>query len=272
VHIITDKSLEFMESNQNQPFFLYVTHNTIHTPLMEKQSLIRKYRNKPGAELPENDPTIGAMMETLDNSVGRILARLDELELTDNTMVIFFSDNGGLERTADQHPLRSGKASLYEGGIRVPFIVRWPGQVPAGAESDQIISSVDFFPTLLDIAGSNQNYSNIDGVSLLPVLTESRSLAREAIYWHYPHYHSAGEGPCGAIRQGSYKLIEWYVPTLWDLEGQIELYNLAEDIGERNDLADDLPEKAAELRQKLHAWRKSVNAQMPVKNPDYTES
>jgi uncharacterized sulfatase len=269
VEIITQKSLAFMEENKDKPFFLYIPHNTIHTPLIEKEKLIAKYEAKSGAGKDENNPVIAAMTETLDNSVGRIMDKLDELDLAKNTLLIYFSDNGGLERAADQTPLRSGKASLYEGGIRVPFIVRWPGRIKPGSVSHELMTSVDFFPTLLDVVNAGQSYANIDGTSLVPVWTESGSLDRDAIYWHYPHYHGSGEAPCGAIRKGKYKLVEWYIPTIWNLDGQIELFDLENDLDESDNLAEKMPDKAAELRKQLHQWRERVGAQMPVKNPDY---
>ncbi len=269
VHIITEKSLGFIESHQSEPFFLYVSHNSIHTPVMEKEALIEKYRRKLPPDGPEEKAVIGAMIETLDNSVRRIMEKLDELDLAQDTLLMFYSDNGGLDQAEREgfptmSPLRGGKADLYEGGIRVPLIVWWPGQVPAGTESSEVVSSIDLFPTFLSAAGSAQTFRNIDGVDLSPVLRQSGSLTREAIYWHYPHYHSAGDGPSGAVRSGEYKLIEWYENFLLDRNHQVELYNLARDIGEQQNLAEEMPEKADELRDMLHQWRREVGAQMPV--------
>ena len=153
VEVITETSLQFLEKNKDRPFFLYVTHNTIHSPVLGKKKLVEKFRNKAGADLPQNNPTIAAMIEELDNSVGRLLRKLDELKIADKTIVIFFSDNGGLERAAKQTPLRSGKANLYEGGIRVPLIVRWPGVTKADSVCGEPVTSVDFFPTFLEILG-----------------------------------------------------------------------------------------------------------------------
>ncbi len=274
VHIITDKSLQFMEDNQDSPFFLYMPHNTIHTPVMEKESLIEKYRQKLENPALEKKAVIGAMVETLDHSVGKIMAKLEELGIADNTLLFFYSDNGGLnlderEGFPTMEPLRGGKADLYEGGIRVPFIARWPGRIPAGTLSGELMSSIDLFPTFLSAVGITQQYDNIDGIDLLPILTESGSPQREAIYWHYPHYHGSGEGPSGAVRIGDYKLIEWYENSILDRGQQVELYNLKQDISEQNNLANTMPDKADELRLMLHAWRESVNAQMPPRNPDY---
>ena len=270
VEMITEKSLEFLQENKDRPFFLYVSHNTIHSPVMGKKKLIDKYRSKPGSDLPQNNPVLGAMIEDLDNSVGRLLKKLDELKITDKTVVIFFSDNGGLERAAKQTPLRSGKANLYEGGIREALIVRWPGVTKSGSICSEPVISVDFFPTFIDILGLQDKAKNpIDGVSLVPLLKRSGSLKRKAIYWHYPHYHSSSIGPGGAVRSGDYKLIEWYDETICGLGNRFELYNLKKDIGEQNNLAKKLPEKTEDLSRMLAHWRRKVNAQMMVSNPDY---
>ncbi len=270
VEMITEKSLEFLEKNKDRPFFLYVPHNTIHSPVMGKKKLIEKYRSKPGSELPENNPVLGAMIEDLDNSVGKLLRKLDELKIADRTIVIFFSDNGGLERAAKQTPLRSGKANLYEGGIREALVVRWPGVTKPGSVCSEPVISVDFFPTFLEILGlENKAKKTIDGVSLVPLLAQSGSLNREAIYWHYPHYHSSSIGPCGAVRKGDYKLIEWFDETICGAGNRFELYNLKKDIAEQNNLTKEMPEKTKELKQMLENWRNRVNAQMLTPNPNY---
>lgn len=270
VDLITEKSLGFLERNKDKPFFLYVAHNTIHAPLMGKKKLIEKYKNKAGSDLPENNPVVGAMLEELDSSVGKLLKKLDELKIADKTIVIFFSDNGGLERVSKQTPLRSGKANLYEGGIRVPLIVHWPGVVKPGSVCSEPVISVDFFPTFVDILGLEYKTPNpIDGVNLVPLLRQSGVFSRQAIYWHYPHYHSAGIGPCGAIRSGDYKLIEWFDETICGPANKFELYNLKEDIGEQNNLAKQMPEKVEELGKMLSNWRDKVNAQMLTPNPTY---
>lgn len=270
VELITEKSLGFLERNKDKPFFLYVAHNTIHAPLMGKKKLIEKYKAKSDSDLPENNFVVGAMLEELDNSVGELLKKLDELKITDKTIVIFFSDNGGLEAVSKQTPLRSGKANLYEGGIRVPFIVRWPGVTKPGSICSESVISVDFLPTFVEILGLEIKAPKlIDGVSILPLLKGAGKPGRQAIYWHYPHYHSAGIGPCGAIRSGDYKLIEWFDETICGPANKFELYNLKEDIGEQNNLAKQMPEKVDELRKMLSNWRDKVNAQMPTPNSNY---
>lgn len=268
VEAITSRSLDFMERNRDKPFFLYVSHNTIHAPIKERAALIEKYKADPLSEKPENNPVLGAMIETLDKSVGRLMDKLKELGLEENTLVIWASDNGGLKKDAWQTPLRGGKAQLYEGGIRVPFMVRWPGKIPAGRESAVATSSIDIFPTILDAAGIGYT-GLIDGKSLWPLLTGKGDLDRDAIFWHYPHYHSAGIAPSSAIRMGRYKLIEWHEQTLLNEPGQIELYDLENDLSETTNLADSLPDVAKRLRDRLHAWRKEVGAQMPTVNKNY---
>ncbi|MFC1604003.1 sulfatase [Planctomycetota bacterium] len=270
VEAITQKSLEFMERRKDEPFFLYVTHNTIHAPVLGKKKLVQKYKNKPGSDLPQNNPALGAMIEELDNSTGRLLKKLDELKITDKTIVIFFGDNGGLERDAKQTPLRSGKANLYEGGIREPLIVRWPGVVTPGSTCSEPVTSVDFFPTFREIAGvKDEAKKPIDGISLLPLLAQKGGLNRSAIYWHYPHYHSSSIGPGGAVRAGDYKLIEWYDESICGPGNEFELYNLKSDIGEQNNLAKKMPKRVEQLKKMLSDWRSEVNAQILSPNPNY---
>jgi len=217
-----------------------------------------------------NNPVYAAMVEHVDRSVGRIMKTLDALKLADRTVVVFFSDNGGLRRhyqnigpiVTTNAPLRDEKGTLYEGGIREPLIVRWPGHVKPASTCSEPVTSVDFHPTLLEIAGADRPADQAcDGVSLVPLLRQTGRPKREAIFWHYPHYHHSA--PAGAVRQGDWKLIEFYE------DGKLELYNLADDIGEKTDLAAAQPKRAAALRARLHAWRKSVNAAMPVKNPKH---
>jgi len=270
VGAITQRSLDFLDRHKDCPFFLYVTHNTIHAPALGKRKLVEKYKNKPGSDLPQNNPVLGAMIEELDRSVGRLLKKLDDLKIADKTIVVFFGDNGGLERDAKQTPLRSGKANLYEGGIREPLIVRWPPVVTPGTTCSEPVTSVDFFPTFVEILGlESEAKSPVDGVSLLGLLRQRSTLSHRAIYWHYPHYHSSSIGPCGAIRAGDYKLIEWFDETICGPGSELELYNLRQDIGERNNLAQSMPEKTRQLKDMLSTWRSKVNAQMLTPNPDY---
>ena len=269
VEAITRGSLHFIDQYKDEPFFLYVSHHVVHRPLIEVPELIEKYESKPGAELEKNNPIMGAMVERMDEGIGRILDRLDEHGLTENTLVIFYSDNGGLEVLQAQDPLRGGKAMVFEGGIRVPLVIRWPGHIEPGTKSEVPVISDDFVPTILDMVGIEADMSEMDGISLVPLLTGQGDFDREALYWHYPHYHHHGYQPSGAIRQGDYKLIEWYEETLWGATNQVSLFNVREDIGETNDLSRDMSELAGEMRKKLHDWRMAVNAQEMMRNPNY---
>ena len=219
----------------------------------------------------QDNPAYAGMVQSVDESVGRILKKIDTLGLSENTIIFFMSDNGGLSTSPKRWnaptsvvPLRAGKGWLYEGGIREPMIIKWPGIVEPESASSEPVTSTDFYPTILEMAGLPlKPKQHADGLSLIPLLTDKKSLDRQAIFWHYPHYHGSGHKPAGAIRAGDYKLIEWFE------DGSIELYNLKEDIGEKNNLAASMPEKMDELRKILHDWRKEVGAQMPSPNPDW---
>jgi len=280
---LTDEALKFIEQVKDKPFFLYLPHYTVHMPLQAKAATIEKYKAK-AAKLPsgrtdymtdrgcqvhqiQDNPTYAAMVESLDESVGRILDKLAALGLDKNTVVVFTSDNGGLATgkgaPACNLPLRMGKGWPYEGGVREPLIVRWPGVTRPGSVSSVPVISTDFYPTLLQIAGLPPHpEQHLDGESIVPVL-KGGTLSERPIFWHYPHYHGSGSRPNGAVRLGDFKLIEWYEDM------RAELYNLRDDIGERTDLAAKMPEKTEELQKLLHAWRDEVKAQMPTPNPKY---
>jgi len=271
---LTDEALNFIETNKGQPFFLYLPHYAVHTPLQAKEKLIEKYKKKPGSN-GQNNPKYAAMIESTDQGVGRIMNKLDELGLTEDTIIFFFSDNGGVRTITSNEPLRGGKGMLYEGGIREPMAVRWPGVVEPGTTSDTPVIGVDLFPTILEMAGVPIPKDKLlDGVSILPLLRGQGNLQREAIFWHFPAYlQGKAEGardpyfrtrPAGAVRAGDFKLIEYFE------DGVLELYNLADDISEQNNLADVMPKKAAELHQLMLAWRQEVNAPVPTElNPEY---
>jgi len=261
VEEITDRAIEFMQNHREGPFFCYVTHNSIHWAIMERESLIKKYQAKGGVAASHHDPTVGAMVETLDRSVGRLLETVSALKIADRTLVIYFSDNGCMWGPEVLKPLRGLKGELYEGGIRVPMVVRWPGVVQANTTSDEVVSSVDFFLTLAAAAGASVATELIDGSNLMPVLHGEGRLDREAIYWHYPHYHSLAMAPGGAIRAGRFKLIQWYDQSIEGIAGPLELYDLEADAGEQHDLSKARPALAKQLHTKLNAWKKSVGAQ-----------
>ena len=269
VDTITKRGLEFIEQNNKVPFLLVLSHNTIHDPLLENQELINKYQNKQGSEKKENNPTIGAMIETLDLSVGQIVKKLKNLKLFDNTLLIFCSDNGGKYKHASQKPFKKGKGWLYEGGIRVPLIISWPRKIKNNFISEQMTSSIDFLPTILNVTNSGlDNKIVYDGIDISPVFyNKSNLIKRDELYWHYPHYHSgSGMEPASAMRWKDYKLIQWHEPTLLNMEKQIELYNLKLDPGEKNDLSQVEPEIAILMRNKLKNWIIEVNAKMPKIN------
>ena len=210
------------------------------------------------------------MVESVDIAIGKVLDRIDKLGLTDNTIVMFMSDNGGLSTLprkwapTSNLPLRAGKGWCYEGGIREPMIIKWPGVTKPGSTCSVPVISNDFYPTILDMADiKKMPNQHRGGISLAPVLKGEDSLDREAIFWHYPHYHGSGHKPSAAVRAGDYKLIEFFE------EEKLELYNLKDDIGERNDLAAKMPKKVAELTKLMKKWSKQTNAQLPVINPNY---
>ena len=275
VREITERAVAFIENSKDKPFFCYVSYNSIHRPEIERDELVNKYRKKAGADNQQqyghNNPTQAAMLETLDKSVGSLMQKLAEAKLTDNTIVVFFSDNGHLG-PKDCKPLRGSKADLYEGGIREPLLVRWPGVVKAGTTCNVPVISCDFFPTLLEVVGRKATDPAVDGESIMPLLKQTGKLKRDAIYWHYPHYHGLGIAPSGAIRQGRYKLIEWFEKSIdgAGTDGAAELYDLEKDMGEQNNLAKSKPQITAELYEKLKTWRKNVGAQEMTKNPAYS--
>jgi arylsulfatase A-like enzyme len=275
---LTDEALRFIETNKDKPFFLYLPHYAVHTPIKAKNKLIEKYKKKTPTGRQKN-PAFAAMIESIDQGVEKILAKLDELKLTENTVVIFTSDNGGVggyreigikdKEITHNAPLKAGKGTLYEGGIRVPMTARWPGRIKPGSTCDTPVISIDFYPTILEIAGIKKPANHIlDGQSIVPLLTSKEGLKRKAVFWHFPAYLPARGGfrttPAGAIRSGDYKLIEFFE------DSRIELYNLKDDIGEQNNLTEKLPAKTKELHDLLRDWRKSINAPVPkTPNPKY---
>lgn len=266
---IADRSLAFIDANKDQPFFLYVTFHAVHRPVMEKPELIEKYAAKSGADDPVNNPIMGAMIETMDDSVGRIEKRLEEYGLTDHTIVIFYSDNGGFEQLQAQDPYRGGKAMIWEGGVRVPLAIKWPGVVEAGTSNDELVISDDFFPTFAEILNETNISPDIDGFSLVPLLKQTGSLERDALYFHYPHFHHLGFKPAGAIRQGDYKLVEWFEGSIAGDGAAVSLFNIESDPGETTDLSAEMPALADEMLANLRAWRKDVGAEEMTLNPNY---
>tara|TARA_X000000950_G_scaffold159629_1_gene195515 strand:+ start:290 stop:1702 length:1413 start_codon:yes stop_codon:yes gene_type:complete len=269
VDTITKSGLEFLDQNQKSPFLLILSHNTIHDPLIESEKLINKYENKTHSDKEENNPIIGAMIETLDKSVGQIIKKLKILDLFDNTLLIFCSDNGGKHKHALQTPFKKGKGWLYEGGIRVPLIISWPKKIKKPFISNLMTSSIDFLPTILQVTNSNlDNKNEHDGIDISSIFSnQTKIINREELFWHYPHYHNgSGMKPASAIRWNNYKLIEWHEPTLLNKDNQIELYDLTVDPGESNDLSLKIPDIAIQMRNKLRDWTNEVDAKMPQVN------
>jgi arylsulfatase A-like enzyme len=275
---LAGESIRFLEQHKEEPFLLYLSFYSVHTPLQAKKELVKKYEarqkevkhegerfipeGRRKARQVQDHAVYAGMMETLDTNVGRVLDALDRLGLSDDTAVIFMSDNGGLSTSegspTSNVPLRAGKGWLYEGGVREPMIIRWPGVAKPGV-CNVPVTSTDFYPTLLEMAGLPlRPRQHVDGVSMVPLLKGGDTLDREAIFWHYPHYGNQGGSPGGAVRSGDWKLIEFYE------DGRLELYNLKTDIGEKHDLKDEHPEKVRELQQRLNRWRKAVDARMPT--------
>ena len=256
---LADETIAFMEKNQKKPFIACLWSYTVHWPMEAPESYLAKYKDHKGPGL--NDYRYGAMIEAMDHAIGKILAALDKLNLRKNTLVVFTSDNGGFGGVADNRPLRMAKGHLYEGGIRVPFIARWPQVIHAGRISDEPIISMDLYPTFLEAAKVKPDPDlKLAGKSLIPVFKGEKTLKRKAIYFHYPNYawHKSNRLG-GAIRQGDYKLIERFD------DGSVELYNLKHDLSEKKDLAKEKPELADRMVRELQSWRKRIDAKMPIK-------
>lgn len=278
---LASETVTFIEAHRDKPFLAYLSFYSVHIPLMARPDLEWKYREKAktvklkdpawGKErsrkvrLVQNHAVYAGMVEAMDKAVGKVLFELDRLNLTRNTVVIFMSDNGGLS-SSEGHPtsnlpLRAGKGWLYEGGIREPMIIRVPGLTKPNSICSEPVSSIDFYPTILDLADIPAKPDHhIDGISLVPLL-KGQPVEQRSLFWHYPHYGNQGGAPGGAIRNGNWKLIEWYE------NGELELFNLKDDIGEHNNLTKQYPERVRLLRSKLKAWRESVEAKMPTANP-----
>jgi arylsulfatase A-like enzyme len=258
---LTTRAEKFIEENKDRPFFLYLAHNNPHIPLAARPELIAKHKDA-------FNPVYAAMIETLDDCVGRVVAKVDALGLAERTLIVFTSDNGGLHVLESPHtpathntPFRAGKGFCYEGGLRVPLIVRWPGKVKAGVADTPVIST-DWAPTLLEVAGIT-HAGKLDGISLAGLLTRGEALPPRPLYWHLPHYTNQGSRPAGAIRRGDWKLVEQYE------DGRCELFDLAHDRGESTDLAGKEPARVADLRGQLEKWRREVGAQENTANPNF---
>ena len=292
---LTDEAIRLIQNNDGAPFYLNMCYYSVHIPIQAKEEIIQKYKDKVSdmgldklktfqegeffpcehkktrrikRRLLQSDPVYAAMIESLDWNIGRLLKAVDEAGQTENTVVIFTSDNGGLA-TAEgsptcNAPLSDGKGWMYEGGTREPLIIKWPELIKPGSLCDVPVTSPDFYPTMLEMAGLELiPEQHCDGVSFLPVLKGADSLEREAIFWHYPHYGNQGGTPGCSVRCGDYKLIEFFE------DERTELYNLREDVSEEHNLVDDEPQMAKDLKTMLADWREEINAIIPGPNPDY---
>lgn len=279
---LAKETSDFIEQHREQPFFAYLSFYSVHTPLIARDDLTEKYkkrREQLGLEeawgreadrdvrLVQEHAVYAGMVEAMDSAVGRVLDKLDELGLRDKTLVILTSDNGGLSTSegwpTSNLPLRGGKGWIYEGGIREPLLVRWPGKVEAGTKIKEPVSSPDFMSTLIEATGAKGFDDQIfDGISLLPLFA-GQSLGERELFWHYPHYGNQGGAPTAAIRRGDWKLVEW-------MEDQrAELFDVRNDVAESNDLANSHPEMVADLRESLREWQKQVGARFPAPNPNF---
>ncbi len=281
---LADESIRFLREHRDAPFLLYLSFYTVHTPLQAPAELVTKYQEKWAAtdfegpifgeepprrvRLVQQHAAYSGMVESMDTHVGRVLDAIEELGLEAGTVVVFMSDNGGLS-TSEGHPtsnlpLRAGKGWLYEGGIREPMIIRWPGHTAPGGVVEEPVISTDFYPTMLQMAGLPLDPAqHVDGVSLVPLLEGSGALEREALFWHYPHYGNQGGFPGSAVRMGRYKLIESFEHE------RLQLFDLENDVGEQNDLAAEMPDRVAQMHEVLQRWRREVDAKLPTPNPDY---
>ena len=287
---LTTEAIKFLRDHRDGPFLLMLGYYTVHSPIVAKEEKIEKYREKAAAlsgqkrpeyeeeknktlnKLRQDHPTYAGMMESMDESVGRIEEALTELGLTEDTIVVFLSDNGGLSTLAGGRiwmptanlPLRAGKAWLYEGGIRIPFFIRWPGEITPGVVDEELAISTDLLPTLLDMTGVGLlPEQHVDGQSLWPVIRNHTSLKRETLFWHFPHYSGSGAIPGAAIRNGDDKLIWWFE------DNAIELYDLNNDLGEQNNLAKQYPKLAGDLKTQLEIWLEEIGARMTAPNPEW---
>jgi len=262
---LTDEAIQFMNKSKEKPFFLYLSHYAVHTKLEAKKDIIEKYKKKISPNNQHQNPIYAAMLESVDESLERLLKNLEETGKIDNTIIFFMSDNGGLTKVTSNAPLRDGKGSIYEGGIKVPMIIYAPKKIKTSSINNTPVITMDVFASIIDLLNIN-TVSPIDGESLIPLILQEKELKRNALYWHYPHYHQEGAVPYSAIREGDWKLIE----TLED--NKLQLYHLSEDIGETKNVALKHPSKVNELKQKLDTWRTETGAQIPVTNPDFDKA
>lgn len=258
------EAVKFITANQDKPFLLYLPHYAVHTPIQGKAEVIAKYKAIDSSGMTHTKPDYAALMESVDDAMGTMRAKLAELKIDDRTIIIFTGDNGGLIGPTSNKPLRVGKGSAYEGGVRVPWIIHWPGVTKAGSESTTPIMTIDIHPTVLAMTGVAADPAQpLDGVNLAEHLRGGPAPARDALFWHYPHYHPGGATPYSAVRMGDWKLLHFFE------DDRVELYDVVTDIGETTDLATKEPQRVATMRTRLDQWRSTIGAQLPTPNPAY---
>ncbi|SHE65377.1 Arylsulfatase A [Mariniphaga anaerophila] len=270
---LANEACSFLEKNQEKPFFMNLWFYNVHTPLQATAEKVEKYKSLLTSENRQDNPVYAAMVEHMDDAVGKITEKLKDLELYENTIIIFTSDNGGLigngkQPVTNNYPLRSGKGDIYEGGVRVPLVIRVPGITSPGIiDSTSMIISPDFMPSLIKLAKLDVDRKvmrSFDGVDISPVLRNSSAkLGRNEIFWHYPHYHIEGATPYSSVRKGDWKLIH-----IMETD-EYKLFNLKKDIGETTELSSKYPKKVQNLKRDMAKWKNRVDAQMPTSNPDY---
>lgn len=277
---ISNEAVNYIDVNKDKPFLLFLCHFAVHTPFHAKSELVSKYNNKTDPRGKQKFSIMGAMLESMDKNIGIVLDKLDELKIAENTIIIFMSDNGGLTSirvdgisATNNYPLRNGKGDTHEGGVRVPCIISWPEFTASASECSEVISSIDMYSTMLDMAGIEKKQDHIvDGISLAPLLKGIGEIKREAIFCDFPHYNAiSGTKPSSFVRKGDWKLIRYFG------EGEngkhdYELFNLKEDIGEKNNIAGNMPELVEELDILLEKHLKDIDAMIPIPNPDYDSS
>ncbi|MEM8640037.1 MAG: sulfatase [Cyanobacteria bacterium P01_G01_bin.54] len=278
VNFLTDEAIQFMERHQDNPFFIYLSHHSIHGPILAPEEIVAQYRAQGYPEAGLHNAVYLAAIQHLDQAIGRLLNRLDALQLTQNTLVIFMSDNGGVDAYFDNAPLRYGKGSVYEGGIRVPFLIRWPRAIPPNSISTTPIYATDLYPTFAEVTGAVVPENHIlDGKSIVPLFQQQTGWDRDTLYWFMPLYDVRwGATPAAIIREGNYKLIHFFGDYIdldqggqYITESRVELYDLGADMSESFDLSDFAPRKTQDLLNKLHTWMSSLGHSIPEDNPNF---
>lgn len=259
---LTDEAIKFIRNNSNEPFFMYLSHYAVHTPLEAPAAIVKKYEEKMKTDKSQKSAVYAAMIEAVDKNIGKLLKELDIQGLTNNTIIFLTSDNGGTTEATINTPLREGKGFLYEGGIRIPLIIRWPGIAAENSICDQAVITDDFYPTIMDMVGEGTKLAtDIDGKSLVPLLLNNDLIDRDMLCWYYPHYSPQAQMPGSAIRKGNYKLIQFYDPY------KIELYNLKTDLGENNNIANENSDIVQNMRMEFDSWLKKMNPVLHTQNP-----